>query len=876
MTLREYVRKRRFDRTPEPGVAGGVAGKPRVSKRPIFVVQLHHASHRHYDFRLEIDGALKSWAVPKGPSLRPGEKRLAVEVEDHPLGYASFEGDIPEGQYGAGHVDIFDAGTWSIEGDAAAAHAAGKLDFVLHGQVLRGAWKLVRTAKAGSKPQWLLLKRDDPFAADAEADGFVGVYRRSLAKKPARAPARAQAKTAPRRDPRPAAGTRNAASIDWHAEALALPNARVLRDASLIGLQLATLADVAPTGDGWLHELKWDGYRLQSLVVGDQVALRSRKGLIWSNDFPSITDALRALDVPQAQFDGEMVAFDADGNVDFGTLQHALKGEVDAPLRYIVFDMPLLAGVDLTRAPLIARKALLERVLVGHEDGVLAYSRHVVGHGPRVFENSKRQEVEGIISKAVDAPYAPGRSRTWVKVKHVESDEFVVVGYTPGKGARAGLGAMMLAAREPDGTLRYVGRVGTGFDTAGLAEMTRRLDKLRRREPVVDIPAHVALPRRSITWVEPRVVVEVEYRGWGKEGLLRQGSFMRVRDDKPMQDLGGDRLMAGRPRKHHPLPNPPLEGEGVKKSSPSRGVLGGDGAASPRRRSKQATVPPGRISSPDKRLYPAAGITKGEVAAYYAQVAPLLLPEVVNRPLSLLRCPSGVDGQCFFQKHHADTFGAGVHAVPIAEKDGGTDDYLFIDEAEGLLDLVQMNTLELHPWGSRIAHIEQPDRLVFDLDPGPGVDWQAVCDGARTVRDRLAEIGLKSFVRLSGGKGLHVVVPIAPRRDWADAKAFCGGFAQALATLSPDRFVATASKAKRDGVIFVDWLRNGRGATSVCSWSLRARAAAGVAVPLAWDELDATRGGDDYPLARALERAASHGNRVWRGWDAAGRQVLPA
>lgn len=854
MSLREYTRKRRFDRTPEPGVE---ATAPRASTGPIFVVQLHHASHRHYDFRLEIDGALKSWAVPKGPSLRPGEKRLAVEVEDHPLGYAGFEGDIPAGQYGAGHVDIFDAGTWSIEGDAAAAHAAGKLDFVLHGQVLRGAWKLVRTAKPGSKPQWLLLKRDDEFAADAEADGFVGVYQRAKANKPARA----QAKTAQRRVPRATVGNEGVDGIDWHAEALALPNARVLRDASLIGLQLATLAESAPTGDGWLHELKWDGYRLQSLVVGDQVALRSRKGLNWSNDFPSITAALRALGVPQAQFDGEMVAFDARGHVDFGTLQHALKGEVDAPLRYILFDMPLLAGVDLTRAPLIARKALLERVLAGHEDGVLAYSRHVVGHGLRVFENSKRQDVEGIISKAVDAPYAPGRSRTWVKVKHVESDEFVVVGYTPGKGARAGLGAMMLAAREPDGTLRYVGRVGTGFDTAGLGEMTRRLEKLKRREPVVDIPAHVALPRRSIVWVEPRVVVEIEYRGWGKEGLLRQGSFMRVRDDKPMQDLGGDRLQAGAAPQRAKQP-----GGAAREPAPRR-----TGTRAPRARRPDLS----RISSPDKRLYPAAGITKGEVAAYYAQVAPLLLPEVVNRPLSLLRCPSGVDGQCFFQKHHADTFGAGVHAVPIAEKDGGTDDYLFIDDAEGLLDLVQMNTLELHPWGSRIAHIEQPDRLVFDLDPGPGVDWQAVCDGARTVRDRLAEIGLKSFVRLSGGKGLHVVVPIAPRQDWADAKAFCGGFAQALATLSPDRFVATASKAKREGVIFVDWLRNGRGATSVCSWSLRARAAAGVAVPLAWDELQATTGGADYPLARALERAATHGNRPWRGWDAAGRQVLP-
>ncbi|GAB2623237.1 DNA ligase D [Novilysobacter erysipheiresistens] len=829
MSLRDYARKRRFDATPEP--AADARGRRGREHRPIFVVQLHHASVRHYDFRLEMDGALKSWAVPKGPSLRVGEKRLAVEVEDHPLGYASFEGDIPAGHYGAGHVDVFDHGVWSCDGDPLESLAAGKIDFVLHGDKLGGGWKLVRTAKPASKPQWLLIKRDDAHAADLESDdlaeaptptGWKG-RRPSGPAKPAKATKKSAVALA-KKPPAKKSPTRRR-RIDWHARAQALAGARPLRGSTEVGPQLATLRQAPPTGDDWLHELKWDGYRLLARIDDGKATLRSRNGLDWSDDYPEIVVALQALGVDSASLDGELIALDAKGRNCFSALQRTIEGSANATLRYVVFDLPTLAGVDLAVTRLDARKTLLEALLAGIDpQGALAYSQHIVGHGAQVFAASKTQDMEGIISKAVDAHYTPGRSRTWLKVKHAQGDEFAIVGFTAPKRSRVGFGSLLLATRER-GRLRYVGRVGTGFDDATLRKLTAQLKGLARKEATVVLPAHLPFAPRDVTWVQPRLVAEVAFRGWAKEGLLRQASFQRLRDDKEVDDVGDQ-------------------------STP-------------------------RLSSPDKLIYPAEKITKQQVADYYAAVAPQLLPEVVRRPLSLLRCPDGLKGQCFFQKHHADSLGDGVHAVAIKEKDGGHEDYVYIDDLDGLLDLVQMNTLELHPWGSRIEDVEHPDRLVFDLDPGEGVKWPAIKAGARDVRDRLDQIGLQGFLRLSGGKGLHVVVPIAPGPSWTEAKAFCEAFADAMAGQAPNKYVATASKAKRGGVIFIDWLRNGRGATSVASWSLRARAGAGVAVPLRWDELGRTKSGADYPLARALRRAASLRQDSWDGWDEATGQTLP-
>ena len=799
MSLRDYARKRRFQETPEPD-ADGAGGGGR--HRPIFVVQLHHARARHYDFRLEADGTLKSWAVPKGPSFRIGEKRLAVEVEDHPVSYATFEGDIPEGNYGAGHVDVFDHGTWACEGDPLEAIAAGKLDFVLHGDKLNGGWKLVRTNLRGKQKQWLLIKRDDEFAKDLEADDLVG---KPVAKASKAAPPKARiSRTTPKQSP------------EWRRRALAIEGARKHDYPAGFSPQLASSRATAPEGEGWLHEIKWDGYRMMADLVAGRVKLRSRGDLDWTETFPEIAAAVEALPVDDLRLDGELVVIDAQGRSDFSALQRAIDGTSKQPLRYVAFDMPGIAGVDLGAAPLLQRKLLLKQLL-GKRPGVVAYSEHVIGHGRQVFEASRQKGLEGIVSKRIDSAYSGSRSQAWAKVKHEDTDEFVVVGYTAPKGARTGFGSLLLAKPEHGG-LRYVGRVGSGFDDAMLGKLEAMLANLKRDRASVTLPSHVPFSAGSVRWVQPSLIAEVAFRGWAKEGLLRQASFKRLREDKKMKDL-------------------------------DTGT------------SAQVTV-----THPERIVYKKDRITKGEVADYYRRVSRWLLPELIGRPLSLMRCPDGAQGECFFQKHHSDALGKAVEAVALKQK-SGTEQYLYIEDQAGLLELVQMNTLEFHPWGSKVGAPERPDRLVFDLDPGPGVSWTQVKAAARDIRKRLQETGLESFLRLSGGKGLHLVAPIKPGPGWEEAKDFCGAFAEALAAHSPDKYIATMSKAKREGKIFVDWLRNGRGATSVCSWSLRAREHATVAMPLRWEQLSRIDSPGMYTMPRALQAAARLHSDPWQGID---------
>lgn len=814
MSLHQYRRKRRLGggngQTPEPDDQPA-PGDPK--RRPIFVIQLHHASSRHFDFRLEMDGVLKSWAVPKGPSLRVGEKRLAVEVEDHPLSYAGFQGDIPEGHYGAGHVELFDHGTWACAGDPLQALAAGKIDFVLHGQRLAGGWKLVRTAMEGRQVQWLLIKREDSEARDAEADDLL------------HAPLREHPGSAKKMTDRK---TRKVESR-WHARALKLQDARDRPYPRAFKPQLTDHRDAAPDGDRWLHEIKWDGYRLLADLHDGEVKLRSRNGLDWTGDFPEVVQAVRALPVDDARLDGELVVLDEKGRSDFAALQRVIDGSSKAPLRYLLFDLPGVAGVDISAAPLLERKTLL-KALIGDTPGTLAFSDHVLGHGPQVFAASGEAGYEGIVSKQVDAPYVNVRARSWVKVKHEDTDEFLIVGHTAPKGSRVGFGSLLLATPDQDG-LRYVGRVGTGFDDDSLRALARTLKPLAVEDAAVVLPAHVPFRAASVHWVKPLRVAEVAFRGWGKEGLLRQASFKRLRSDKSGEDL----------------------------AMPAKTTSSDDAVA---------------ISHPERVVFAKKKIRKGDVADYYRQMARWILPGIVGRPLSLLRCPDGAGKACFFQKHHGPGLGDAVHAVPLQQK-SGREDYVYIDDVRGLLQLVQMNTLELHPWGATVADPEHPDRLVFDLDPGEGVGWNEVKAGARDVRDRLQEIGLRSFVRLSGGKGVHVVVPLQPAADWEQAKAFCEAFAQAMAQQAPERYVATMSKAKRGGVIFIDWLRNTRGATSVCSWSLRARESAGVAVPLRWEELARIKAADAFPLDKALARAKRLKADPWQGIDAV-KQTLPS
>lgn len=840
MSLRDYDRKRRFGQTPEP--ASDAPGKSPRGHRPIFVVQLHNARARHYDFRLEVDGALKSWAVPKGPSLRAGEKRLAVEVEDHPLSYASFEGEIPKGNYGAGHVLVFDHGTWASEGDPLAGIADGKLDFRLDGGKLRGRWKLVRTGRRGAgKPQWLLIKREDAHARDAEADDLVEA-------EPGATTSASVGKTGNGKSPKKATRKPRKADATWRKRAAALDGAQPGDFPAGFKPELAQARTHAPTGDTWLHEIKWDGYRLLVDLVAGKARLRSRNGLDWTSDFPAIAAAIEALPVLDARLDGELVALDDAGRSDFPLLQRALKGRSAATLRYAVFDLPGLAGVDLSRTPLLARKALLERLLEGAMPE-LFFSAHVVGHGPQVFLEAEKKGLEGIVGKRVDAPYSQSRSGNWIKVKGAQEDDFLIVGYSAPKGSRSGFGALLLASRERDGGLRYMGRVGTGFNADTLRSVFAAMQPNRAKTPTLVLPEHLPHDKRDrgdIAWLEPVLVAQIAYRGLGSDGLLRQASFQRLRPDKAAAEVA--------------MPTVPTPDD-----TPSTATSSSSGT-----KARTAGV---AISSRERVVYRAAGITKGEVADYYTAIADWILPWVAGRPLSLLRCPQGAGAPCFFQKHHADALGEHVHAQPLQDKSGSAD-YLAIRDAAGLLELVQMNVLEFHPWGARIDAPEQPDLLVFDLDPDPGVAWKEVVAAAREVRDRLADAGLDSRVRLSGGKGLHVVVPIERGPSWEQVRTFCSAFAEALAAHQPLRFVATMSKAKRKDRIFIDWLRNARGQTSVCNWSLRAREGAPVAMPLRWEELGKAPSADAYDLRKALRRAASLRGDPWE-LDKI-RQRLPA
>jgi len=901
MSLRDYVRKRRLDATPEPGVEqarakAGVRSR-RTRAQPIFVVQLHHARARHYDFRLEADGVLKSWAVPKGPSLRAGDRRLAVEVEDHPLDYAGFEGDIPQGHYGAGHVDIFDRGTWHSDGDALEQIAAGKLDFELDGERLRGRFTLVRTRPSGRQRQWLLIKRSDEHVQDRDADAMVEamgagldastgvassrgatktskpVAKQSALETAAKAikkqasTAKAKAGPAPKGSvAKRAAAKPSAASTDWRKQALAVPGAVAATMPTQIDLQLATLREHPPVGGDWLHEIKWDGYRLIAYRQRG-TRLESRNRLDWTRRFPALTEAVDALPLRSAILDGELIAQDRAGHSDFGELQRRLEaGQVDA-LRYVVFDLLYLDGIDLRGAAQSARRDLLREVLAAGEASPLAFSEHVQGPADQVLAASAKAGLEGIISKRADAPYRGGRSQAWIKLKHKADEEFIVVGYTAPKNSRQGFGSLLLA-RPENGGLVYVGRVGSGFNDETLRSLTRRLRGLHTEQAAVELPEHVPFSRRSVHWVEPQLVIDVHSRGRGKEGLIRQASFARLREDKRAADLDAAPAKKARGGRTRAAAAEVRARPAAKSATKSRAKSSTNATAAEEQGMSEL-----RITHPERIVFPGAKISKGEVADYYRAVERWLLPELIERPVSLLRCPDGIGSQCFFHKHHSDGFGPDVHPVSLRES-AGQADYVYVDDIHGVLALVQMNTLEFHPWGARRDKPDQPDRLIFDLDPAEGIAWTELKRAAREVRDRLAEIGLDSWVRLSGGKGAHVCVPIQRGPDWPQVKAFCEAFADAMVENSPLRYVATASKAVRKDRIFIDWLRNSRGATSVTGWSLRAREGAPVAMPLRWEEFARSRASTDFDLGKALSRAKRLRSDPWEGY-AASRQRLP-
>ncbi len=866
MSLAEYERKRHFGRTREPPPG---KGGPR-ERRAIFVVQLHHASHRHYDFRLQVGDALKSWAVPKGPSLDPQVKRLAAEVEDHPLAYAKFEGEIPEGEYGAGHVALFDRGLWATRDDPEAQLAKGHLRFELFGEKLRGAWHLVRTHRPSAKPQWLLFKEDDEYADRIEADDLLddvpaptagrsrsdaGGRASKDAKKTARKVTKKQATRA--RVSKTAAasasvGRTRKRKVDWNTRASALTAARraKLVDAPFAP-QLAVLGSAPPQGDDWLHEAKWDGYRLLTVIHRGKARIWSRNAIEWTGKVPEIVAALESLGVQEAALDGELIA-GAGTQADFGVLQATLSGERNAPLSYVMFDLLHLEGVDIARAPQIERKALLEQLMEG-VGSPLAYSSYVQGHGDRAFEAAGKRELEGIISKRASAPYRGGRGDDWRKTKRLESDEFAVVGMTPPRGSRTGFGSLLLARPDGAGGWNFAGRVGSGFSHTMLTELEAMLGKRVRTTPTVHVPDDMDTDLRGARWVAPQAVVEVFYRGIGNQGLLRQPSLKGLRADKTAADLVSssdrDTKMAGKKVAAAAAP---------RAAKSARGGKAGEGI---------------ELTHPERVVFAEEGVTKQDVADYYDTVMDWLLPEISGRPLSIIRCPQGASRPCFFQKHLAPGMKY-VDSVPLEEESGQVEDYLVVRDALGVRELVQFNALEFHPWGAQAKTSDRADRVVFDLDPGPDVPWNEVVAAARQMRSLLDATGLQSYVRTSGGKGLHVVVPLKPAIDWGRVKAFAHAFAESAAQMDPLKYVATSSKKLRKGRIFIDYLRNGRGATSVASFSLRARPGAPVAMPLRWEELGRIKGGNAFDIRTAPARLRRLKRHPWDGIDTL-KQKLP-
>ena len=861
MPLEEYRRKRNFGRTPEP------AGKVGKKKRPeglSFVIQKHAATRLHYDFRLEMEGVLRSWAVPKGPSLDPGEKRLAVHVEDHPLDYGGFEGIIPKGQYGGGTVLLWDRGTWIPDGDPVAGYKKGHLRFSLEGEKLHGAWDLVRMHgdRAGeNKENWLLIKVDDETALPGTDDAFVkenpesvdtGLTIEEIAANPDRVwnsnREEKVKKSAPAKAVRPAA-KKVAKAVKAPAFDLSgMPGARKAAFPKSVEAQLATLVSDAPHGDEWIHEIKYDGYRALCHVQKGKAYLITRNGKDWTARFQPVARAAEAaLGSRDAVLDGEVVVLEPGGVSSFQALQNALGEDRGGDLVYYVFDLLYLDGHDVRKAPLLARKEALSSLLGGVDpEGPVRLSDHVQGRGAEFFQQACGFGLEGMISKRADLPYHGGRSKDWVKVKCLKRQEFVIAGFTDPEGSRTGFGALLLGVYEK-GDLIYAGKVGTGFNDRTLTDLRRRLGKIERKEtPFASPPRELAreAARGTAHWVKPELVGEVAFTEWTRDGILRHPTFQGLREDKKPAEVVRERPQST-PEEEREVRTQRPAAKATKaapakaaKAAPEKAAPAAQKVASPTRKAATDIEVAGvRLSSPDKVLFPGQGVTKRDLALYYEKVSEWILPHLKDRPLTLVRCPEGQGKQCFYQKHVNDQFPATVKRVEV-EEGGDKVPYGAVDSLPGLISLVQMGVLEIHVWGAHRDKIEKPDYLVLDLDPDEGLDWSRVVEGARLVRQVLDHLGLQSFLKTTGGKGLHVVLPLARRHSWDEVKSFTKAVSDLIVAAEPDRYTSNMSKARRKGRIFIDYLRNGRGATSISAYSTRSRAGAPVSAPLFWEELD--------------------------------------
>jgi bifunctional non-homologous end joining protein LigD len=825
--LAKYSEKRNFGVTPEPPAeATPQATAPRGALG--FVIQKHWATRLHYDFRLELDGVLLSWAVPKGPSFDPAEKRLAMHVEDHPVAYGSFEGTIPPKQYGAGKVIVWDNGWWAPVGDAKAGLAAGKLVFELHGQKLAGRWELVRIRKAGEKQDpWILFKKKDAWARPLAEYDVISALPDSVVAQPLG--------PVERREPRGAAVPPEISPTG--PDALAAAGARKAPLPATLKPQLATLSKAVPCDGHWLYEIKFDGYRLLARIERGRARLFTRNGHDWSDRMKPLVADLEATGVQSAWLDGEIVVMGERGVPDFNALQKAFDVKRSGDIVFCLFDAPYFEGHDLRAVPLVSRRALLKALLDEKGTDRLRFSADFAGDGADILQSACRAGLEGVIAKRRDAPYVSARTESWLKLKCAQRQEFVVIGFTDRSDGRPEVGSLLLGYHDEQGTLRSAGSVGTGWDAATAGELHRRLKALKATAPAVDpktLQPGRWSRRRAVDehWVTPRLVAEVSFAEWTPDGQIRHSVFQGLREDKPAKDITRERAAA-----------PPVASAALK-----RRAAGGV-----------------KVSNPDRVIDASTGIRKIELVHYYESVAEWMLPHLKRRPVSLVRGPTGVGGQLFFQKHDDKLSIPKMRELDPALWPGHAA-LLEVPSAEALANAAQMNVIEFHTWNSTAKAIDQPDRIVFDLDPGEGVGWPQVQEGAALMRALLEELGLDCWLKTSGGKGLHVVVPTRPQFDYDTVKDFSQAVVQHLARTIPSRFVAKSGPANRKGRIFVDYLRNGHGQTTAAAFSARARPGMGVSMPVTWDELSSLKSGAQWTIRTARERLSFVQDDPWAGY----------
>lgn len=826
-SLKTYKAKRDFSITSEPA-EGGKANEAARS----FVIQKHWASRLHYDFRLELDGTMKSWAVPKGPSLDPHDKRMAVHVEDHPISYNTFEGEIPPKQYGAGKVIIWDKGIWVPLVDPQQGYKNGNLKFELHGHKLKGKWALIRMKGKGEKQEpWLLIKEKDVVARPATEYSIVDALPDSVAK--LKTPKPSPPQSAPNTPPSPShVKKRGGSKIVLPATAIkaALP--------ATFKPQLATLVDTAPPDtDEWLYEIKFDGYRMLARVDDKTVRLFTRNGNDWSLKLPSLVGALQKMKLPPGWYDGEIVVLNEKGIPDFQALQNAFDLTRTENIVYFVFDLPFYKGHDLRMTPLETRKQVLAAILNKPSDRVRFSDAFEVSQRD-VLDSACRIGLEGVIGKRKTSVYVSRRSADWIKLKCSQRQEFVIGGYTDPQGSRIGIGSLLLGVHDEQGGLHYSGNVGTGFDSKTLGDLKSRLEALA--QPDSPFAEKTGIDRKA-HWVSPTLVAEVSFGEWTQTGRIRHSVFHGLRTDKP-----AEAIMREQPVHLRAAPSvPPL-------------VLS----------------PNLKVTHPDRVIDPSTGLTKLDLIQYYSLVAPLMMAHLKNRPVSLVRAPDGIMGQLFFQKHLEKTRMVGISSLdPKLDPDHGA--LLEVSKPEGLLAAAQMNVVEFHTWNAVKTLIGKPDRMTFDLDPGEGVSWSTMQESAHLVRAFLSQLKLTAFLKTSGGKGLHIVVPLRRSHGWDTVKDFSQAIVQHLADHLPQWFVVKSGPRNRVGKIFIDYLRNGFGATTVAAWSARARPGLGVSVPIDWADLDALDSSAHWTIANIHERLEA-GNRPWETYASSGQSLTSA